>query len=72
MPRLRCHYVDCIYLEGGLCGASAVELDPDEGCMTYTHITDVSTEEDDWDEDSLEEVWEEASEEANEEGWEED
>jgi len=30
MPRIRCHYVDCVFLEGGYCGATAVEIDPDE------------------------------------------
>ena len=58
MPRIRCHYVDCVFLEGGYCGATAVEFDPDEGCMTYTHIADVSADED-WDDEELEELWEE-------------
>jgi len=61
MPRIRCHYVDCVFLEGGYCGATAVEIDPDEGCMTYTHIADVSVEEE-WAEEELEELWEEEEE----------
>ena len=61
MPRIRCHYVDCVFLEGGYCGATAVEIDPDEGCMTYTHTADVSVEED-WAEEELEELWEEEEE----------
>ncbi len=35
MPRIRCHYIDCILLDEGYCGAAATELDPDVGCMTY-------------------------------------
>lgn len=58
MPRIRCHYIDCVFLEGGYCGASTVEIDPDEGCLTYTHVAELSTEED-LDEEELEEIWEE-------------
>lgn len=58
MPRIRCHYVDCVFLEGGYCGASTVEIDPDEGCLTYTHVADVGSEED-LSEEELEEIWEE-------------
>lgn len=52
MPRIRCHYVDCIYLEAGFCTADEIELDPDMGCMTYTQA-----EEEEWEEE--EEVLEE-------------
>ncbi len=56
MPRIRCHYIDCVFLDDGYCGAAAVELDPDVGCMTYSRADDII--EDDWDdEDDLEE-WE--------------
>ena len=61
MPRIRCHYVDCVFLDDGYCGAAAVEIDPDMGCMTYSRANDVETE-DEWDkEEELEEVddWEE-------------
>ena len=58
MPRIRCHYIDCVFLEGGYCGASTVEIDPDEGCLTYTHVADVGSEED-LSEEELEEIWEE-------------
>lgn len=47
MPRLRCHYIDCTYLEKGYCGAPSAELDPDEGCLTYTQFDEVP-EQDDW------------------------
>lgn len=40
MPRIRCHYVDCIFLDDGYCGAAAIEIDPDVGCMTYSRSDD--------------------------------
>jgi hypothetical protein len=58
MPRIRCQYMDCVFLEDGYCGTSSVELDPDEGCLTYTHIGDVPDDED-WEEAELDEFWEE-------------
>ena len=58
MPRIRCAYVDCVYLEDGYCGTNMVELDPDEGCMTYTRVGDLS-EDEDWEEEELGEIWEE-------------
>ena len=36
MPRIRCHYTDCIFVDEGYCSAAAVELDPDTGCATYS------------------------------------
>jgi hypothetical protein len=59
MPRIRCHYADCVFLDDSYCGAAAVELDPDVGCMTYSRADDVDTDEE-WDdeEEDLEE-WEE-------------
>lgn len=70
MPRIRCHYIDCVFLDDGYCGAAAVEFDPDVGCMTYSRADDAETEKDwdeeeeeldDWDEidvdDEEEDVW---------------
>lgn len=57
MPRIRCRYIDCIYLEEGYCGTSTVELDPDEGCLRYTRIGEVS--DDDWEEEEIGEIWDE-------------
>ncbi|MCJ7706996.1 MAG: hypothetical protein MUO38_05195 [Anaerolineales bacterium] len=77
MPRIRCRYVDCVFLEDGYCGAAAVEIDPDEGCLTYSHIDDVPADEE-WDEEDLEEIWEEEDdgvshdEEEEDESWLED
>lgn len=60
MPRIRCHYVDCVFLDEGYCAAAAVELDSEEGCLTYAAAGEVSAE-DAWDDnEALEEEWEEA------------
>jgi hypothetical protein len=60
MPRIRCHYVDCVFLDEGYCAAAAVELDPEEGCLTYSPSGEVSPEEAWEDNEALEEDWEEA------------
>ena len=36
MPRIRCHYTDCVFIDDGYCSAAAVEFDPDTGCATYS------------------------------------
>jgi len=71
MPRIRCHYIDCIFLDDGYCGAAAIEVDPDVGCMTFTRSDDVETEED-WEEEEAEtEEWEdvESEDEEDDEIW---
>lgn len=50
MPRIRCHYMDCIFIDEGYCSATAVDLDPDTGCTTYSP-TEADIE--NWDEDDL-------------------
>ena len=55
MPRIRCHYVECVFLDAGYCGASAVEIDPEVGCMTFTHVADAA-DDDEWNEEELEEI----------------
>jgi len=68
MPRILCHYLDCIFLDGRYCTAAAVEIDPDAGCLTYTPneedhaVSSWQDEElDDWDEmgeeDEHEDLW---------------
>jgi len=61
MPRIRCHYMDCIFLDEGYCSAAAVEIDPDTGCATYAPSEDAIDDED-WDEDELDD-WEDDPEE---------
>lgn len=66
MPRIRCHYIDCSFLDEGYCSAAAVEIDPNEGCMTFTPSSDIIPD-DDWDDDTDElEEWDEMDEEDEE------
>lgn len=70
MPRIRCHYVDCVFLDDGYCGAAAVEIDPDVGCMTYAHADDAEVE-DEWEEEEELEEWDDVDveEEDDDELW---
>ncbi len=68
MPRIRCRYADCIFLEGGYCSAAAVEIDPDAACATYLPLDGASLN--DWDDDESLEDWEtETLEEDDDELW---
>jgi len=59
MARIKCHYVDCVFLDEGYCSAALVELDPDTGCATFSpsETAEGSWEEetDEWEEDELDE-----------------
>lgn len=66
MPRIRCHYIDCVFLDDGYCGAAAIELDPDVGCMTYSRADDLDTENEWEDEEEELEEWDEMEEEDEE------
>ena len=68
MPRIKCHYVDCVFLDEGLCSAAAVEIDPDSGCNTYSPSEGAAEE---WEEEE-ELEWVEDEEEEDDELWEED
>jgi len=59
MPRIRCHYIDCVFLDDGYCGAAAVEVDPDVGCMTYSRADDLEPDEEWEDEEEDLEEWDE-------------
>ena len=56
MPRIKCHYLDCVFLDEGYCSAAAVEVDPDTGCATYSPSDEAAAAEE-WEEES--EEWEE-------------
>jgi hypothetical protein len=57
MPRIRCHYIDCVFLDDGYCGAAAIELDADVGCMTYKRMADsLDPDDDEWADDSVDEL----------------
>ena len=64
MPRIRCHYLDCVFLDEGYCSAAAVEVDPDTGCATYSPT---EAKGDDWEEEEEEvDEWEDDAEEEDE------
>ena len=65
MPRIRCRYLGCIYLDDGNCSAPLIDLDPDEGCQTFTQSGDPF--EDEWDDDEGYDDWEE--EELGDDAW---
>lgn len=58
MPRIRCHYLDCVFLDENYCSAAAVEFDPDTGCMTYSPTAEAAAN-DEWDEEEEMDEWEE-------------
>ncbi len=35
MARIRCLYPDCIFLDEGYCTAAIIQVDPNQGCLTY-------------------------------------
>jgi hypothetical protein len=70
MPRIKCHYVDCVFIDEGICSAAAVEVDPDEGCKTYSPAEETAKE-DEWDDEEESEEWEEDEEEDDDE-WSDD
>ena len=55
MPRIRCAYYGCVYLEGGFCEAEEVDLDPEDGCLTFTQVEDLTLEDEDWEEELFDE-----------------
>lgn len=67
MPRVHCHYLDCLFLDGKYCSAAAIEIDPDTGCKTYQPNDEMSI--DDWDEHDELDEWEEMEEEEEEDLW---
>lgn len=69
MPRIKCHYADCVFLDDGYCSAAAVELDPDTGCATYAPSDQAKAEE--WDEEESDE-WEEEDGDDEDDTWDED
>jgi len=66
MPRIKCHYIDCVFVDEGYCSAAAVEFDPDTGCNTYSVSEESVPKDDGWDDE------EEETEEWDEEEWDEE
>jgi len=56
MPRIRCHYLDCVFLDENYCSAAQIELDPDTGCKTYSANVDQASD-DNWDEEEMKKNW---------------
>jgi hypothetical protein len=56
-----------VFLDDGYCGAAAIELDPDVGCMTYSRADDIDAE-NEWEDEEEEELeeWDEMEEEDEE------
>ena len=72
MPRIRCHYDDCVFLEEGHCSAAAIELEPDSGCLTYSQSEEAEAEdefEDEFDDEFEEEEEEDLYEDEDEDDW---
>ena len=68
MPRTRCRYIDCVYLEDGFCSTPKIDLDPDEGCLKYTRMGEVP--DDEWEEEEeLDQIWEEDEDESEDEDY---
>ena len=67
MPRIRCHYIDCVFLDEGFCSAAAVEIDPDSGCLTYSPASG-NISNDDWETDDELEEWDDIAEDGEEDG----
>lgn len=69
MPRIKCHYADCVFVDEGYCSAAAVEFDPDTGCNTYSPSDDVAPKDDDWDEEDETEEWDEEEGDEEDDDW---
>jgi hypothetical protein len=78
MPRIRCNYEGCIYLEGNFCTAAEIELDQELGCLTFSQVEEeeIAGVEEELEDIEEEEEWEEEDAEEEEEedleDWEED
>jgi hypothetical protein len=69
MPRIKCHYADCVFLDEGYCSAAAVELDPDTGCVTYSPTDEAALADDEWDEEESDEWDDEDLDEEDDDEW---
>lgn len=67
-PRVRCHYNDCEFLDERYCSAAAIEINPDNGCLTYRPTEDISTVAG-WDDDESLDDWEEITDEDEDDLW---
>ena len=68
MPRIKCHYIDCAFLDDGYCSAAAIEFDPDSGCLTFSPSV-IAEDDEDWDQDDELDEWDEVDEEEDDDLW---
>jgi hypothetical protein len=57
-----------VFNDDGICAASAVELDPDAGCMTYSQSNKLIASEWEEEEEEIEDEWDEMGYEDEEDG----
>jgi hypothetical protein len=70
MPRIRCHYENCKYLDADYCSAPGVEIDPFDGCLTFVEVGVVVREGIIEDEaDAIEEGWDDVGFEDDDDFW---
>ena len=56
MPPIRCRYSDCLNIEEGFCAAGSIELDPEDGCLTYEPTGEIQVA--DWgDDEAFDDYW---------------
>ena len=72
MPRIRCHYDDCIFLDDGYCTTERIELDPETGCLTFQRVDEAEATEVSWEAEEEELEEEDVFEEEEEVEWDED
>lgn len=62
MPRVRCLYEECIFIAKGFCTAGSIEIDPEDGCLTYSEdLSELNSNTEYGDEeDDKEDTWEDA------------
>ncbi|MBK9207362.1 MAG: hypothetical protein IPL71_03260 [Anaerolineales bacterium] len=69
MPRIKCHYADCVFVDEGYCSAAAVEIDPDTGCATYSPTDDAAAKVDEFDDEDETEEWDEEEGDEEDDDW---
>lgn len=68
MPRIKCYYADCVFLDEGYCSAAAVEFDPDTGCNTYSPSEEAMAA-DEWDDEAELEDWDDEDVDEDDDEW---
>ena len=65
MPRILCSYEDCVFIVKGFCSSANIELEPEDGCLTYSEdpadITRAEFDEDEisvdnWEDEGFQEI----------------